>query len=87
MLSLFDGMACGMIAFKQLDVEVDEYHAYEIDKYAIQTSSHNFPEIIHHGDVLQSRFLCAVLLKEDVIPMAIKPNNIWKLEMMTRLIV
>lgn len=55
-LSLFDGMACGMIAFKQLGVEIDEYHAYEIDKYAVQTSSHNFPEIIHHGDVFEGDF-------------------------------
>lgn len=55
-LSLFDGMACGMIAFKQLGVAIDEYHAYEIDKYAIQTSSHNFPEIIHHGDVFEGDF-------------------------------
>ena len=49
-------MACGMIAFKQLGVAIDEYHAYEIDKYAIQTSSHNFPEIIHHGDVFEGDF-------------------------------
>lgn len=45
-----------MIAFKQLGVEVDEYHAYEIDKYAVQTSSYNFPEIIHHGDVFEGDF-------------------------------
>ena len=55
-LSLFDGMACGMIAFKQLGIEVDEYHAYEIDKYTIQVSKHNFPEIIHHGDVFEGNF-------------------------------
>ena len=55
-LSLFDGMACGMIAFKQLGIDIDEYHAYEIDKYAIKTSSHNFPEIIHHGDVFEGNF-------------------------------
>lgn len=28
-LPLFDGMACGMIAFRQLGIPVDEYHAYE----------------------------------------------------------
>lgn len=49
-------MACGMIAFKQLGIDIDEYHAYEIDKYAIKTSSHNFPEIIHHGDVFEGDF-------------------------------
>lgn len=31
-LSLFDGMSCDMIAFRQLGIPVDEYHAYEIDK-------------------------------------------------------
>ncbi|MBR1527773.1 MAG: DNA (cytosine-5-)-methyltransferase [Oscillospiraceae bacterium] len=55
-LSLFDGMSCGMIAFRQLGIPVDEYHAYEIDKYAVKVSYHNFPEIIHHGDVFQGDF-------------------------------
>jgi site-specific DNA-cytosine methylase len=36
-LSLFDGMACGMIAMLNAGIEVESYDAYEIDKYAIQT--------------------------------------------------
>lgn len=55
-LSLFDGMSCGMIAFRQLGIPVDEYHAFEIDKFAVKVSQHNFPEIIHHGDVFQGDF-------------------------------
>lgn len=59
-LSLFDGMSCGMIAFRKImesrGGQIDEYHAYEIDKYAIQTSKHNFPEIVHHGDVFEGDF-------------------------------
>lgn len=55
-LSLFDGMSCGMIAFRQLGIPVDEYHAFEIDKFAVQVSQHNFHEIIHHGDVFQGDF-------------------------------
>lgn len=59
-LSLFDGMSCGMIAFRKIvesrGEQIDEYHAYEIDKYAIQTSKHNFPEIVHHGDVFEGDF-------------------------------
>ena len=31
-LSLFDGMACGMIAMQLAGVEVESYDAYEIDK-------------------------------------------------------
>ena len=48
-LSLFDGMACGMIAFLEENIPVERYVAYEIDKYAVQTSSHNFPQIEHKG--------------------------------------
>ena len=55
-LSLFDGMACGMIAMLNAGVEVESYDAYEIDKYAIKVSSHNFPNIRHHGDVFQADF-------------------------------
>lgn len=55
-LSLFDGMACGMIAMMNAGIEVESYDAYEIDKYAIKVSSHNFPNIKHHGDVFQADF-------------------------------
>lgn len=55
-LSLFDGMACGMLAMVQAEVEVERYVAYEIDKYAIQTSSHNFSMIEHRGDVFEADF-------------------------------
>lgn len=55
-LSLFDGMACGMIAMQAARIEVDRYVAYEIDKYAVQTSSHNFPMIEHRGDVFGADF-------------------------------
>lgn len=39
-LSLFDGMACGALALRAAGIEIDRYVAYEIDKYAIKTSSH-----------------------------------------------
>ena len=55
-LSLFDGMACGMIAMKRGGYQVDSYDAYEIDKYAIQSATHNFSEIIEHGDVFNADF-------------------------------
>lgn len=55
-LSLFDGMACGMLAMMEAGVKVDRYVAYEIDKYAVQTSSHNFPMIEHRGDVFHADF-------------------------------
>lgn len=55
-LSLFDGMACGMLAMQKAGIEVDRYVAFEIDKYAVQTSSHNFPMIEHKWDVFQADF-------------------------------
>lgn len=55
-LSLFDGLACGMLAFMKAGVQVDNYYAYEIDKYAIQTATHNFPQIQELGDVFNADF-------------------------------
>ena len=55
-LSLFDGMACGMLAMQKAGVDVEEYTAYEIDKYAIQTATHNFPMIKECGDVFKADF-------------------------------
>ena len=50
-LSLFDGMACGRIALDQLGIPVEKYYASEIDKYAMQVSQANYPNIIQVGDV------------------------------------
>lgn len=55
-LSLFDGMACGMLAFQKAGIPVDNYYAYEIDKYAIQTATHNFPQIQECGDVFKGNY-------------------------------
>ena len=50
-LSLFDGMSCGRIALDQLGIPVETYYASEIDKYAIQVSQANYPDIIQVGDI------------------------------------
>jgi DNA-cytosine methyltransferase len=50
-LSLFDGMSCGMQALKQAGIKVDNYYASEIDKYAIQIAKKNHPEIRHLGNI------------------------------------
>lgn len=49
-LSVFDGISCGLMAFRRAGVPVEEYHAFEIDPYAVRCSQHNFPEVIRHGD-------------------------------------
>lgn len=50
-ISLFDGISCGLVALKRAGIKVTEYHAFENDKYAIQISKKNHPEIIHHGEI------------------------------------
>lgn len=55
-LSLFDGMACGYLAMQAAEIPVERYDAFEIDETAIKTAKHNFPDIIHHGDVFDGDF-------------------------------
>jgi DNA (cytosine-5)-methyltransferase 3A len=55
-LSLFDGMSCGQIAFKQLGIDIDNYYAYEIDKFAIENTLYNFPNTKQLGDVFKADF-------------------------------
>lgn len=50
-LSLFDGISCGMVALEREGIKVDRYYASEIDKYAIKVSEKNYPNIKHIGDV------------------------------------
>ena len=54
-LSMYDGMSCGHIALDKLGAEITAYYATEIDKYAIQTTQHNFPETVQLGDAFQVR--------------------------------
>ena len=54
-LSMYDGMSCGQITLKELGCNVVKYVSYEIDKYAIQTTQHNFPNTIQRGDAFQVR--------------------------------
>ena len=67
-LSLFDGMACGMLAMQAAGIKVDRYVAFEYDEesanatkgrpygYAALTASHNFPMIEQRGDVFKGDF-------------------------------
>lgn len=55
-LSLFDGISCGMVALERAGILVKRYVAYEIDQYATQISKKNYPDIRHHGDVFKGDF-------------------------------
>ena len=50
-LSLFDGVSCGMVALERANIDTEQYFASEIDKHAIYVSKKNYPHIIHIGDV------------------------------------
>ena len=55
-LSLFDGISCGMVALERAAIPVEKYVAYEIDDNAIKVSKNNYPFIEHCGDVLKADF-------------------------------
>ena len=55
-LSLFDGISCGMVALERAGIPVERYVAYEIEDSAIKISKHNYPMIEHCGDVFKADF-------------------------------
>lgn len=55
-LSLFDGISCGMVALERAGIHVEKYVAYEIEKNAIKVSEKNYPNIEHCGDVTTADF-------------------------------
>lgn len=75
-LSLFDGMSCGYLALQKAGIPIDRYDAYEIDKYALQVSKHNFPDIIQHGDVFNADFS---IHKDVDILMGGSPCTYWSI--------
>ena len=54
-LSLFDGISAGRVALERAGIVVDNYYASEVDKYAIQVSNKNYPDIKQMGDVTKWR--------------------------------
>lgn len=55
-LSLFDGISCGMVALERAGIKVDNYYAYEIEPNAIKISKKNYPWIEQRGDVTTEDF-------------------------------
>ena len=55
-LSLFDGISCGMVALQRVGIKVERYVAYEIEENAIKVSKFNYPEIEHKGDVFKADY-------------------------------
>ena len=55
-LSLFDGISCGMVALERAGIPVERYAAYEIEPNAIKVSKHNYPMIEQKGDVFKAEY-------------------------------
>ena len=54
-LSMYDGIGTGRYCLDKMGFTNVEYHAYEIDPYAIKVVMSNYPDIIQHGDAFQLR--------------------------------
>lgn len=54
-LSLFDGMSCWRLALERAWIPVRSYYASEIDRYSMQVSENNRPDVIQVGDVREIR--------------------------------
>jgi len=50
-LSLFDGISCARVALERVEIPVEAYFASEVDKYAMQISAKNYPDIVQLGSV------------------------------------
>lgn len=55
-LSLFDGISCGRLAFDRAGIPVERYVAYEIEPNAIKVSKANWNDVEHCGDVTVADF-------------------------------
>lgn len=55
-LSLFDGIACGLEAAKRAGIKVTKYVAYENDPECCYIAKKNHPEIEHKGSVIGANF-------------------------------
>ena len=42
-LSLFDGISCGLLALERVGISVEQYSAYEIEPNAIKISQKKLP--------------------------------------------
>ena len=53
-VSCFGGMEGLLIALTNQGVKIKSYKSFEIDKYGIALTSHNFPFVEHMGDIMDA---------------------------------
>lgn len=66
-LSLFDGISCGMVALERAGIPVERYFAYEIEPNAIKISKKNYPQIVRCGDVFDTDFCSYAIANIDLL--------------------
>jgi len=64
-LSLFDGISCGHLAFDRCGIPVKSYYSSEIKKIAIETTMRHYPDTIQIGDVTKVHYEDGVLYTEN----------------------
>lgn len=64
-LSLYDGISCGMVALERAGIKVSNYYSAEIDKNAIKVSEDNHKDIIRIGDVTKISYKNGVIYHEN----------------------
>lgn len=55
-ISMFDGISCGMIALERAGIPIEVYQAWEIEPSAIKISQAHYPNIVRNGDVMKADF-------------------------------
>lgn len=60
-LSLFDGISCGLLALNRCGIKVDKYFASEIEPYAMDVAQKNHPSIIEIGDITKISYKNGIL--------------------------
>lgn len=63
-LSLFDGISCGQVAFERSGIKVDKYFAAEVKDQAIKVTKYNYPNTMHIGDVTKISYKDGILYTE-----------------------
>lgn len=63
-LSLFDGVSCGMVALERANIVIEEYLSSEINIDAIKVSKENYSDIIQIGDITKVHYYQGILFTE-----------------------
>ncbi len=66
-LSLFDGLGGARVALDRSGLALNNYYASEVDKYALQISNKNYPDIIQLGDITKLKKKELKKLKIDLL--------------------